>query len=174
MARRSCLRWKASLPASSTCSKPRWPLTGRKLFSYPLSLHSAVQRCRATCLLCQDLPAENHLHGGPLSRRSLYCASLRFGMTKRKGALPSRVVAEQKGAEALFHPLGGPNAQIPPVEKHLHERSAETTTLNGSAPLPFVIPTGAQRSGGICGSADLSRGCFSAEFSAVQPYLEKF
>ena len=36
-------------------------------------------------------------------------------------------------------------------------------TLNGSAALPFVIPTGAQRSGGICSSADLSWRCFTTE-----------
>ena len=32
--------------------------------------------------------------------------------------------------------------------------------LDGSAVLPFVIPTGAKRSGGICGSADSSWECF--------------
>jgi hypothetical protein len=33
--------------------------------------------------------------------------------------------------------------------------------LNGSAALPFVIPTGAKRSGGICSSTDLSWKCFA-------------
>jgi hypothetical protein len=35
----------------------------------------------------------------------------------------------------------------------------------GSTALPFVIPTGAQRSGGTCGSAPLSWKCFSTEES---------
>jgi len=34
------------------------------------------------------------------------------------------------------------------------------TALHGSAALPFVIPTEAQRSGGICSSAHLSWKCF--------------
>jgi hypothetical protein len=40
-----------------------------------------------------------------------------------------------------------------------------TTTLNGSAALPFVISTGApkERSGEICGPAVLSWECFSKE-----------
>jgi hypothetical protein len=37
------------------------------------------------------------------------------------------------------------------------------TTLNGTAAVPFVIPTGAKRSGGICSSADLSWKCFSID-----------
>jgi iron complex transport system substrate-binding protein len=42
------------------------------------------------------------------------------------------------------------------------------TTLAGSAVLPFVISTGAQRSGEICGPADLSWECFSTERSVVE------
>jgi hypothetical protein len=33
--------------------------------------------------------------------------------------------------------------------------------IDENAALPFVIPTGAQRSGGICSSADTSWKCFS-------------
>jgi hypothetical protein len=39
------------------------------------------------------------------------------------------------------------------------------TALYGSAALPFVIPSGAKRSGGICSSADLYWKCFSTEWS---------
>jgi hypothetical protein len=39
------------------------------------------------------------------------------------------------------------------------------TTLPGSTTLPFVIPTGAKRSGGACGSAVSSWKCFSTEES---------
>ena len=42
------------------------------------------------------------------------------------------------------------------------------TTLPGSAALPFVISTEAQRSGEICGSAVPSWKCFSTERSAVE------
>ena len=35
------------------------------------------------------------------------------------------------------------------------------TTIYGTVALPFVIPTEAKRSGGICSSADLSWKCFS-------------
>ena len=41
------------------------------------------------------------------------------------------------------------------------------TTLNGSAALPFVISTEAERSGEICGSAALSWECFSTVESWV-------
>ncbi len=37
--------------------------------------------------------------------------------------------------------------------------------------LPFVIPTEAQRSGGICSSADLSWKCFSTERTALEDLL---
>jgi hypothetical protein len=40
--------------------------------------------------------------------------------------------------------------------------------LSGSAPLPFVISTGAQRSGEICGPAVLSWKCFSKERRVVE------
>jgi hypothetical protein len=42
------------------------------------------------------------------------------------------------------------------------------TALHGSVALPFVIPTEAKRSGGICSSADLSWKCFRPERSAVE------
>ena len=46
------------------------------------------------------------------------------------------------------------------------------SNLNGSATLPFVIPTGAERSGGICSSTDPSWKCFStAEGSAFPPLI---
>ena len=44
------------------------------------------------------------------------------------------------------------------------------TAFHGNAALPFVIPTEAKRSGGICSSADLSWKCFSTERSASQIY----
>jgi hypothetical protein len=43
--------------------------------------------------------------------------------------------------------------------------SCSATALSGSASLPFVISTEAQRSGEICGSAALSWKCFSTEES---------
>jgi hypothetical protein len=43
--------------------------------------------------------------------------------------------------------------------------SCSATTVVGSATLPFVISTGAQRSGEICGPADLSWECFRPEES---------
>ena len=41
------------------------------------------------------------------------------------------------------------------------KRLGPATTLYETVALPFVIPTEAKRSGGICGSADLSWKCFS-------------
>ena len=47
--------------------------------------------------------------------------------------------------------------------KVMKSGSRSATTIAGSIALPFVIPTGAQRSGGICGSAVLPWKCFSTE-----------
>ena len=44
------------------------------------------------------------------------------------------------------------------------KRLGPATTRYGTVALPFVIPT-ERRSGGICGSADLSWKCFSTELS---------
>ena len=41
--------------------------------------------------------------------------------------------------------------------------------LTGSATLPFVIPTEAKRSGGICSSADVSWKCFSTYQQKCHP-----
>ncbi len=49
--------------------------------------------------------------------------------------------------------------------KAMKNRFSSATTLSGSATLPFVISTEAQRSGEICGSAALSWKCFSTEES---------
>ena len=45
--------------------------------------------------------------------------------------------------------------------KVMKSGSRSATTIAGSIALPFVISTGAQRSGEICGSAVLSWKCFS-------------
>ena len=70
-------------------------------------------------------------------------------------------------------------AKGPP--KVMKNGSCSATTVVGSAALPFVISTGApkERSGEICGPADLSWECFSTERSvvkrsAVSAVLEKF
>ena len=55
----------------------------------------------------------------------------------------------------------GPSALGPP--KVMKNGSCSATTVAGSTALPFVISTGAQRSGEICGSAVLSWECFSTE-----------
>jgi hypothetical protein len=44
--------------------------------------------------------------------------------------------------------------------KAMKKGSCSATTLNGSAALPFVISTGAQRSGEICGASGPSLGMF--------------
>ena len=41
--------------------------------------------------------------------------------------------------------------------------TSTVSNLNGSAALPFVIPTEAKRSGGICSSTDPSWKCFLTE-----------
>ena len=51
--------------------------------------------------------------------------------------------------------------------KVMKNGSCSTTTLPGSTALPFVISTGAQRSGEICGSAALSWKCFSREHTRI-------
>jgi hypothetical protein len=51
--------------------------------------------------------------------------------------------------------------------KEMKNACRPATALYGSAALPFVIPTGAKRSGGICSSADLSWICFSTEGNGV-------
>jgi hypothetical protein len=47
------------------------------------------------------------------------------------------------------------------------KRLGPATTLYGTVALPFVIPTEAKRSGGICSSADLSWKCFSTERTRI-------
>jgi hypothetical protein len=46
------------------------------------------------------------------------------------------------------------------------------TTFHVIATLSFVIPTGAKRSGGTCGSADLSWKCLSTERTRISYYAE--
>jgi hypothetical protein len=82
-------------------------------------------------------------------------------MTKGRGALPEREVAEQKTLAASFSTEGSWGFGPPKVMKN---GSYSATTLSGSTALPFVISTEAQRSGEICGSAVLSWECFSIEF----------
>jgi hypothetical protein len=77
-------------------------------------------------------------------------------MTKGRGALPEREVAEQKLLAEGSWAFGPP--------KVMKNGSYSATTLSGSTALPFVISTEAQRSGEICGSAVLSWECFSIEF----------
>jgi hypothetical protein len=64
-------------------------------------------------------------------------------MTKGRAALPARVVAEQ---DPFFIQTGHVIALV------TNNEFCSATTLAGSAALPFVISTGAQRSGEICGS----------------------
>ena len=61
--------------------------------------------CRAAWQEIRVRSVEKHLHerSAELQIPPLRCASV--GMTKGRGALSLRVVAGQKGAEALFHPL---------------------------------------------------------------------
>jgi hypothetical protein len=56
---------------------------------------------------------------------------------------------------------------LPPTQGD-EKRLGPATTLYATVVLSFVIPTGAKRSGGTCGSADLSWECFSKERSGVE------
>jgi hypothetical protein len=64
-------------------------------------------------------------------------------MTKGMAALPERAVAEEK---RFFITSGGLGA-----DKVMNNGLCSATTVPGSAALAFVISTGAQRSGEICG-----------------------
>jgi hypothetical protein len=67
--------------------------------------------------------------------------------------LPNKIVISTGVLMGLRPTQGDENALCP------------ATALHGSFGLPFVIPTEAKRSGGICSSADLSWKCFSTERS---------